>query len=131
MKEMVYSRNHQQEILDEGDYFGVHYVILNLGTHPTAYIENIFGINDIWSEDIDCPVHGGFTYEGAPYWRKEDSGQFWIGWDYAHCWDYMGYYDTDDTSTYLKSLKKWTTEEIQQEVKGIIKWMVNKYGIEH
>ena len=42
MKEMIYSNEHKREVLDkgyinEGEYT-FEYIILNLGTHPTAYI---------------------------------------------------------------------------------------------
>ena len=39
MKEMVYSIEPKNEVLDTGFCFGLLYYILNLGTHPTAYIK--------------------------------------------------------------------------------------------
>lgn len=41
---------------------------------------------------VDIEVHGGITYaeEGIYADNKEVQGWF-IGWDYAHCYDYMGY----------------------------------------
>ena len=39
MKKMVYSSKRKRELLDSGEYLGYNYYILNLGTHPTAYVE--------------------------------------------------------------------------------------------
>ena len=39
MKEMVYGNERKCEILESGVYLDHRYAILNLGTHPTAYIE--------------------------------------------------------------------------------------------
>lgn len=39
MKEMKYSKERKIEILATGYCFGLLYYILNLGTHPTAYIK--------------------------------------------------------------------------------------------
>lgn len=38
MKEMKYQSQFKSEVLDTGFCFGLLYYIMNLGTHPTAYI---------------------------------------------------------------------------------------------
>ena len=38
MKKMIYSSKAKRELLGKGKYLGYNYYILNLGTHPTAYI---------------------------------------------------------------------------------------------
>ena len=38
MKEMEYSIERKTEVLDTGYCLGLLYYIMNLGTHPTAYI---------------------------------------------------------------------------------------------
>lgn len=123
MKEMIYSAERKNEILDTGFCFGLLYYILNLGTHPTAYIKipkdnKLYGksYEDIYKE-IDIDVHGGITYaeEGIYADNKEVQGWF-IGWDYAHCYDYMGY--EEKLPKFLQSGgKRWTTKEIYEEVR--------------
>lgn len=119
MKKMVYSENRKIELLDKGKCCGYKYYILNLGTHPTAYVEipkthKYYGKN-YWN--IDLPVHYGLTYASNSLnisKKKEIKGWF-LGWDYAHCEDYIG--GMELYPVYLKKdMKKWTTEEIQEEV---------------
>ena len=57
-----------------------------------------------------------FSYErnglSSNDYHKDD---YWIGWDYAHLGDYCGWLNVFDSTG-----KKWTTEEILQEVKEVI-----------
>lgn len=121
MKEMIYQAKRKVEVLDTGFCFGLLYYILNLGTHPTAYIkipkENRYYEKQY--DDIDLDVHGGITYVGSELWigKNEKVDGWFIGWDYAHCCDYAGYYEKIDGSLY--NLKRWTTEEIYEEVKEV------------
>ena len=65
-KEMIYQadRKEEAEVLATGFCFGLIYYILNLGTHPTAYIRipknNKFYGKEVGKIDVD--VHGGITY---------------------------------------------------------------------
>lgn len=124
MKEMVYSAERKNEILDTGFCFGLLYYILNLGTHPTAYIKipkdhRLYGKSEseIYKE-VDIDVHGGITYaeEGIYADNKQVEGWF-IGWDYAHCYDYMGYEEKLPVDLNSGG-KKWTTKEIYKEVRA-------------
>ena len=118
MKEMIYSPDRKIEVLDTGTCFGLFYWILNLGTHPTAYVkipENHKYYQKDY-DDIDIQAHGGLTYSRDHLWISESQrleGWF-IGWDYAHCYDYTGYYTKRDSGLY--ELKRWSTEEIREEV---------------
>ena len=123
MKQMEYKKDRNIEILLDKKHNGYRYIILSLGTHPTAYIEIPKGhrLNGQDYDDIDINVHGGLTYTrhelmGIP------SDNWYIGWDYAHVGDYYesGYSHTGD--------KKWTTEEIESECKQAIDELVDKYG---
>lgn len=64
MKEMEYMTKQVRIVLDSGNYRGFNYYILNLGNHPTAYIEipksSKYYEKDMY--DIDLDVHGGITY---------------------------------------------------------------------
>ena len=118
MKEMIYQAERKIEVLDTGTCFGLFYWILNLGTHPTAYVkipESHKYYQKIY-DDIDIDVHGGLTYSRDHLWISESQrlDGWFIGWDYAHYDDYAGYYTKRDSSLY--ELNRWTTEEIREEV---------------
>ena len=121
MKEMKYQRDEIKEILYSGEYLGRKFVILNLGTHPTAYVElkpKELEKSENYS-DYDLEVHYGFTYLDKAHWDNEDTLTY-IGWDYAHCGDYSGIY-TDNDGAWVYNLKRWTTQEIFDEVKYVIR----------
>ena len=121
MREMVYSNKflNPPEILDSGEYRGFKFYILNLGTHPCAYVDvsdtRLFGI-DYDVINVDC--HGGLTY-GEDYLSGVSDKGWFIGWDYAHWPDFFGgrVYGEDFQ-------KKWTTLEIREECFSVIKQII-------
>lgn len=132
MKPMVYQEDGKREVLAHGeDPRGYGYVILNLGTHPTAYVS--LPKDDPYyekghtetSEAISRCVHGGLTYSNYDV-RGDESysppNGWWLGWDYGHCDDYHGYYTGDsEENVWLRAhTKKWTTREIYDEVMAFI-----------
>ena len=132
MKEMEYQATRKIELLFDEEYKGYHYYILNLGTHPTAYVEipkgnKLFSknYNEIYEDDIDIEVHGGLTYSRNFLFLDKDTkkdNSWFIGWDYAHYNDYCGYdelYPQFATGGY-----KWTTEEIIEECKSVIEQII-------
>ena len=120
-KPMVYQAERKIEILCEGTYKGYQFYILNLGTHPTAYVEipkesKLFHKGYMEIDDIN--VHGGLTYaEDHLQDIKEDT--WFIGWDYAHAGDYLGFEAILPSQLRLNE-KKWTTEEIFDDVVSVI-----------
>lgn len=135
MKEMIYKHfdeNGQEviDMLDEGVYKGFHYVIVSYGTHPCAYVEIPGGhkLYDVSNKDelVDIDCHGGITYVSTTGLIKPNNENHrdghWIGWDYAHACDYIGYLPVDFTIT--NGLKKWTTKEILEEVKDVIEQLI-------
>ena len=74
MKEMIYSADKKNEVLHSGEYKGHKFTILNVGTHPTAYVEcKLDNCNSYYDERLDViTVHGGFTYYGQACWDKAD-----------------------------------------------------------
>lgn len=130
MKEMIYTHDSRREWLDHGEYEGYEYVIMSLGTHPTAYVgipdaEAVAMFQQDEIEDSNLiDVHGGITYEhGCLLDENGDEccqGKWWIGWDYAHLYDYMPGRD------YGQYQKKWTTEEIMEEVKSAINQIIER-----
>ena len=128
MKEMQYQLEGKREVLDTGYCFGLLYFILNLGSHPTAYIkipENSKYYCKNMGE-IDLDVHGGVTYtDNHLYISESQKIEGWfIGWDYAHYGDYAGYEEIfpQDLRT---AGKKWTTQEIYEEVKDACYQIIN------
>lgn len=91
-KPMVYQakRLTPPEQIARGTYKGLDYYVLNLGTHPCAYIDvTDTSLHDIEYEEIDIIVHGGLTYSRPSLATVDKTGWF-IGWDYAHYGDFMG-----------------------------------------
>lgn len=118
MKEMVYQQQGIMggEILDSGEIDGYKYKIVSYGIHPCAYVclpknDKFYGLP---YDEIDIDCHGGLTYGSF------QQNEFWIGWDYAHWGDYCGYHALFDFDSEFVE-KRWTTAEILEEVKDVIK----------
>ena len=118
---MEYRKKETILVLKKGKYKGFDYFILSLGIYPTAYVripkQHKYYKKDY--EDIPISVHGGLTFSGRdftfnPITLKES---WWIGWDYIHAGDFRGY--SIDKKIGQKN-KKWTTEEIFEDVKDVI-----------
>lgn len=130
-KEMIYSANRKIEVLDMGTCCNYNYYILNLGTHPTAYVEiphhhRLFGKK---YNEIDITVHGGLTYSKSNLFiskANELKHSWFIGWDYAHYGDYMGYEEMFPKQ-FQTNGKKWTLDEIRQHVYEVCK-QIEKLG---
>ena len=118
MNEMVYSRERRMKILAEGIYKGRKYCILSLGAYPTAYVEYRYEFDEESEEYFNIPCHGGITFQDYARWKKDDNTRY-IGWDYGHVGDFIGSIGQQDR-------KKWTTEEIYEEVKNVIDYL-NEY----
>ena len=125
IKEMEYGKERRIELLCKDKYKNYKYYVLNLGTHPTAYIEipkenKLYrkSYNEIYEIGCDIDVHYGLTYSDNELMGVKSENWF-IGWDYAHLGDYCGYEECmpESIRTYGK---KWTTEEIIEECKNAI-----------
>ena len=123
MKKMIYSSKRKRELLGKGKYLDYNYYILNLGTHPTAYVEipknHKYYLKDY--DEIDIDVHGGLTYsENYLFISKNEkiTNCWFIGWDYAHLGDYTGY-EENYPEEYRIGGKKWTTNEILKDVYSV------------
>ena len=122
MLKMEYSNNKCEIILDKGTYKGFNYVIVNYGTHPCCYVAisqgHKFFEKDYFDIDVDC--HGGLTF--SDYRDFGNGKEYYIGWDYAHYGDYSGIYELDCLKDFnlLNHDRRWTTEEMLEEVKKVI-----------
>lgn len=129
MKEMIYQAEFKREVLDTGYCLGLLYFILNLGSHPTAYIK-IPENSKYYGKDmgeIDLNVHEGVTYVNDYLYisaNQKIDGWF-IGWDYAHYGDYAGY-EKLLPQEFRTGGKKWSTQEIYQEVREACYEIQNK-----
>lgn len=117
-KKMEYSSKRKRELLYREKFVNYEIFIMNLGTHPTAYIKvpethPFYGkdYNEVEIEDIE--VHGGITYCDDHLFISdtEEVNGWFIGWDYAHWEDFIGtdYMLPENLKT---NGKKWTIEEI-------------------
>ena len=134
IKPMIYQTERKTELLHADKYKNYKYYILNLGIHPTAYIaipkgHKLYGqeYNDIY-DICDIDVHGGLTYSDHNL-MGINSEDWFIGWDYAHAGDYMGFYEDFNkweinTLNSLHDDKKWTTEEMIKECENAIEQII-------
>lgn len=109
--EMIYIPQRTYGILATGIYNGHEYLVITYGTHPCAYIRaDKLTPNQIDIINNNC--HGGITFQKQKIGGNIKIDGEWVGWDYAHFGDYVGYGDCEG--------KVHTTEEIINEVKSII-----------
>ena len=143
MKEMIYGSDSKKiELIERSKYKGYDYAILNMhGSHPCCYVR--LPHNHKLAEtaldnydDLDIRCHGGITYaenylrlvgdinESGTDWKYElkDMSGVWIGWDYAHCNDYM--YDPYINREPREWEHKWTYEELLEDAKSVIDQIV-------
>lgn len=125
MKEMIYQAERLKEplVLASGTENGYNYYVLSQGTHPTAYVELPKESPYFGAEYDDVPVecHGGLTY-GRPYLHTvatEDEGRYFVGWDYAHYMDYVGYSERFNFNTRFE--RRYTTDDCVKDCIDVIK----------
>lgn len=126
--EMVYGPDFlpAPTILEQGKYKGYEYYIVNIGTHPCCYVEipverEVFRHRKIGTFHIPC--HGGITYSGHLEQLGIETSKLFIGWDYAHAFDYTGLLMTMPALSSFWERHKWTTEELIQECKEVIDYL--------
>ena len=125
MKKMVY-RNIKDwipEVLYEGNYKGYNFYIVSYSIHPCAYVEvpkeHPWYKKDYREIEDKIICHGDLTFSDNLDHVIGDEERWFFGWDYAHSGDYEGYYE-DSKFEVLQGYKKWTTEEIFEEVENVI-----------
>lgn len=124
---MIYEELNAIKVLGRGKINDFEYRIYSLGTHPTAYIKiptthPLYGVD--YGDIFDIDVHCGFTYS-----KQEEDG-YWLGWDYAHWGDYNRAIEQVNLNFdgYLIPCKKWTTDEILEECKNVVKQLEEYKG---
>ncbi len=101
------------ELIEEGEYNGITYIIGFYFNHAVAYIFVNKWRCIVEPDDIERQPHGGFTFDSYSLGFVEYEGWF-IGWDYAHAGDYQKLQNTE-----IKG-KVWTLEEVRQECHEVI-----------
>lgn len=122
-------------IKEHGVFNCYDYVILTTRLKcPCCYIllkqgDPFSDIDTASEDDIDIPVHGGCTYfqKAETFLSVVPIKPFLeprvvIGWDYAHFKDY---------SPIVKEGKKWTLDELRDEVRQAINYLVDLKGWRH
>lgn len=119
-KEMIYQSERLVNpiILATDEYKGFPYYVVSNGTHPCAYVD-VSGtkLHGMDYDEIDVFCHGGLTYSDK-YLSGVDKTGWYIGWDYAHCDDWVGYYD--NSRSFMRKANRWTTLEMIDECKDVI-----------
>lgn len=123
IKEMIYSTvvTDSEVLYSERFDDGTGIIVLNVRhEHPCGYI-TFPGIEKVKDYDNFCietdeddewyDVHGGFTFYDRLLNWEAGGNDFWLGWDYAHLYDYTPFDDILFEHN-LKDKKKWTTEEV-------------------
>lgn len=128
LKQMLYTSEGKLEVLCDGEYKGYRFFIVSHGTHPCACValpetSRFYGKNykDEIFYDLNFYVHGGLNYSGRDIYGTLglEWGSYIIEWSYDLYTDFMGLFM--HTPHYLlDGKKKWTTEEICEEVKVVI-----------
>lgn len=134
--ETIYANTYyaQSILVADGTYKGYFWLILTSGSHPCAYVQipksypfyhlvkkavKTYYTGAAQSQNFEAfvrriKVHGGITCVDTDICGREG---LYIGWDYAHYpQDYVGYM--------LGGNKRWTVDEIKQEVVSVINQLV-------
>lgn len=105
------------------------YFVLNMGTHPCAYVGIPKGSRfyNVSYDMVPVLCHGGLTFgeiHTASIFNNTEE-RYFIGWDYGHLGDFIGYalddfiFDIFDLSDDNDD-KKWTTSEMVEECLDVI-----------
>jgi len=140
IKEMKYQVQRMISVLDKGIKNGFPWFVLSQGTHPTAYISLPKGHKYYGKgyDEIPIDVHGGLTYADSDFYFNPIviKNLWFIGWDYAHAGDFLGYELEEGIKALRKKYnskgepdKKWTTKELREEVFDAIKQLSKQEAV--
>jgi hypothetical protein len=133
MKEMVYKYDEnlisqKREVLAVGTYCDYIYIVMSHSLYPAAYIDLplrvgykylVSDIDTIAALDRVVDVHGGWNY-ACDYLDTGEKGLcygFYVGWLYNTDDDFIA----GEIFSNHKDGKKWTTAELIEEAKAVIK----------
>lgn len=138
-KPMIYYKERltPAEVLSIGQYKRYDFFIVNMGTHPTAYVR-IPKTHPFYEKHYDeaNPAPKGFL--GGIFTFAEHSAHFdghldsliprgwYLGWDYAHIGDYIG---NPFRPFNPETERKYTTEEMIEDCKTVINYLLEKKDV--
>lgn len=105
---------------------------------PKSYLDSLAAISgeipECCYDDFNAEVHGGFTYSDPELVVDGEvltmEGGFWLGWDYAHAYDFTS---LPLHSEYYQGPRSWekmyTTEDVLNDAKCAIETLT-WYGVE-
>lgn len=114
-KVINYEYTKKPYLIDTGVIDKHKYQIWWMGSYPTAYV---LPLKSLTVDEVDeCYCHGDITYTPEAGLLDRLQKEPYIGWDYAHSGDYKCWLTAPDKG------KKWTFEEIIQEVKNVVEYL--------
>lgn len=108
-----FEKTPHRELIEEGEYNGVPYIIGFYYNHAVAYIFVNKWRCIVEPDEIERQPHGGFTYDGYTLGFVDYKGWF-IGWDYAHAGDFQKFRDTEIEG------RVWTLNDVRLECHEVI-----------
>ena len=138
-KPMIYhsTRFPHPEVLCLDKYHNYDFLIVNMGTHPTAYVR-IPKTHPFYQTFYDYINPEPVGFEAGPFTFSRNSSEFasyldtpipngwYLGWDYAHIGDFIGGHS--DRYPY-SSGRKYTTENIIADCKYIINYLLENKNV--
>lgn len=123
IKPMGYKHVVSVEVLAHDTYRDYEFAIVSFGIHPCAYVgipkgHRFYRKNYNLKMFNKIPAHCGLTYSKTGIGPLMQD-KWVIGWDYAHSCDYTSLFP-------LEGNKRWSTEEILEEVKEVIDAIVEE-----
>jgi len=64
----------------------------------------------IWHADIPLEIHGGLSFA-----CRGTKDRWWLGWDYGHDGDWIGFYDPTTRKGYDLPGRIWTVDDVSVE----------------
>lgn len=119
-KEMIYKDHCSPELLEYNTYKGYNYAVISQGYIPCGYVE-IPQEHPYYNKnyyECDIQVHGGLTFCGRLNSNLGlPTNTFWLGWDYGHYGDLMGF---DFLYGHIAFGKAYTTQDIINDCHSVI-----------
>lgn len=126
------TRFEKAKVLCKGTYKNYDFIIVNMGTHPTAYVrlphthpayEKFYDLVNPTPKDVFNQI---FTFSDTSAHFKghldtEIPEGWYIGWDYAHIGDYVGSIFPNSSMTI--NTRKYTTTEIIADCESAINYL--------
>ena len=127
-KELIYQNKRIREVIADDYHKGVHYICVNIGDHPRAYVECTREFLDRHHTSYgDIPginVHGGVSWTGSlSNIGLQNYTGVWFGWSYDHAGDWTGHMTLEQNTRC--NHRKYTTMDLITDCKDAVKQYLN------